>query len=130
MKTQLGLAEIANLSGKKTKKVFKSIKKACSTRWLSNENSVASMIQNYVAVIQTLSKLESDPTCAGLLGHFNNSKFLGTLHVLHSVLPITAHVSRCFQASTVSHSQIDSTLKYAKAELKELTVTQQPFKVG
>ena len=48
---------------KTKKKVFKKPKKACKTKWLSFNNSVASLYEDLLAVMVTLSSLpESDAT--------------------------------------------------------------------
>ena len=56
------------LNKKTKKKVFKNLKKACKTRWLSFNNSVASLYEHLPAPLVTRSSLpESDAMAYGLL---------------------------------------------------------------
>ena len=92
VKKQLKLLGQNLLPGVK-RKALKSIKKAVATRWISNEASVQSVAQNYLAILETLAEIQhKDPAAAGLLAHFNNSKFLCTLFIMKEVLPVTKEV--------------------------------------
>ena len=67
----------------KTKKVFKKPKKACKTKWLSFNNSVASLYEDLLAVMVTLSSLpESDAMAYGLLKNIKSGKFVSVLYIL------------------------------------------------
>ena len=77
----------------KTKKVFKKPKKACKTKWLSFNNSVASLYEDLLAVMVTLSSFpESDPMAYGLLKNIKSGKFVSVLYILFSVLPHLAYL--------------------------------------
>ena len=95
-KTQL---RINNLGlNRKTKKVFKKLKKACKTRWLSFNNAVALLFEDLSAVLLTLSNLpKSDAMAYGLPKDIKSAKFISRLYILHSVLPHLAHLSMAFQ---------------------------------
>lgn len=126
MKTQLSMCNLQLLPNVK-KKITKKIKKACKTRWLSTDSAVRSAVENYPAIIQTLTQLkEKCATSAGLLHHMNTAKFLSTLYILHAVLPKLADVSKAFQRSLVSFSRLKPCLDSAKAALKELQTSLSP----
>ena len=126
MKTQLNLINLQLLPNVK-KKTAKKIKKACKTRWLSTDSAVRSAVENYPAIIQTLLKLEGKcATSAGLLRHMNTAKFLSTMYILRSVLPILSDVSKAFQGSVVNFSRMKPCLDSAKAALKEIQRSLSP----
>lgn len=128
IKTQLNLCNLDLLPNVK-KKTAKRIKRACKTRWLSTDSAVRSAVENYPAIVQTLLKLkERCATSTGLLHHMNNAKFLSTLYILRSVLPILSDVSKAFQRSVVNFSHMRPCLESAKAALKELPTSQSPIK--
>ena len=127
MKTQLNLINLQLLPSVK-KKTAKKIKKACKTRWLSTDSAVRSAVENYPAIIQTLLKLEGKcATSAGLLRHMNTAKFLSTMYILRSVLPILSDVSKAFQRSVVNFSRMKPCVDSAKAALKEIQRSQSPI---
>ena len=68
-------------------------KKACKTKWLSFSNSVASLYEDLLAVMVTLSSLpESDAMAYGLLKNIKSGKFASMLYILRSVLPHLAYL--------------------------------------
>ena len=62
---------------KSRKKVGKLLKRACKTRWLSFEASINAVFEDYIPVLQTLNKLESDATAFGLLKKMKKVIFIG-----------------------------------------------------
>lgn len=64
-----------NLSGKTTKLLTKTMKKACQTRWLSFDSAVQSLFQELVAVVHTLNMFSSDATPYGLMKKITGLKF-------------------------------------------------------
>ena len=127
MKTQLNLINLQLLPSVK-KKTANKIKKACKTRWLSTDSAIRSAVENYPAIIQTLLKLEGKcATSAGLLRHMNTAKFLSTMYILRSVLPILSDVSKAFQRSVVNFSRMKPCVDSAKAALKEIQRSQSPI---
>ena len=88
---------------------MKRVKKACSTRWLSFDRSVAAMYQEYEAVLHTLKALDEPDRCATAHGLFNSlkeGKFLGVLFILKDILPVLTHLSKAFQGRSVAFSQV------------------------
>ena len=114
---------------KSRKKVGKLLKRACKTRWLSFEASIVAVFEDYIPVLQTLNKLESDATAFGLLKKMNKVLFLGLVYILYFVLPILARVSRIFQKGFVSFAIIGPTLESAKFELNSLAEDNKPIKL-
>ena len=124
MKTQMQLHSIG-LNRKSKKKVFKKLKKACKTRWLSFNNSVASLFEDLPAVMLALSSLpESDAMAYGLLQNTKNAKFIAALYILHSVLPHLAYLSMAFQKVKVNFGHIEPALQCTKDALEELKTGQ------
>ena len=75
------------LKKKTKKKVLKNLKKACKTRWLSFNNSVASLYEHLPAPLVTRSSLpESDAMAYGLLKNIKSAKFIYTLYILQCSL--------------------------------------------
>ena len=72
----------------KTKKeVFKNLNKACNRRWLSFNNSVASLYEHLPAPLVTQSSLpESDAMAYCLLKNIKSAKFISTLYILQCSL--------------------------------------------
>ena len=80
MKTQMQLHDLG-LNRTTKRKVFKKLKKACKTRWLSFNNSVSALYEDLPAVLSTLSSLpESDSMAYGLHKNIRSGKFIATLY--------------------------------------------------
>ena len=56
----------------------------------------------------------------------NNGKFLSTLYVLASILPILSSLSKAFQKSVVNFSCLAPSLESVKAQLKEMSKSEIP----
>ena len=113
----------------KSKQILvKSMKKACSTRWLSFDKSVAALYQEYEAVLHTLQALEEGgcATAHGLLKRLKEGKFIGVLFILKDVLPVLSNLSKAFQGGSVAFSQIVPLINETKASLEELLETNSP----
>ena len=115
------------IAPKSRKKVGKLLKRACKTRWLSFESSIVAIFEDFIPVLQTLNKLESDATAFGLLKKMNKVLFLGLVYILYFVLPVLARVSRIFQRGFVSFALIGPTLESAKFELTSLVEENKPI---
>ncbi|CAH3141804.1 unnamed protein product [Porites evermanni] len=104
------------------------MKKACSTRWLSFDRSVAALHQEYEAVLHTLKALGEDgcATAHGLFNRLKEGKFLGVLFILKDVLPVLSHLSKAFQGGSVAFSQVVPLINATKASLEELLETNSP----
>ena len=107
---------------------MKRLKKACSTRWLSLEKSVAALFQEYEAVLHTLNEESGCATAHGLLKRLKEGNFLGVLFILKDVLPVLSHLSKAFQVVRVAFSQIVPLINITKASLEELLETNSPVK--
>ena len=57
----------------------------------------------------------------------NTAKFLSTMYILRSVLPILSDVSKAFQRSVVNFSRMKPCVDSAKAALKEIQRSQSPI---
>ncbi|KAL9977260.1 hypothetical protein ACROYT_G014644 [Oculina patagonica] len=124
MKTQMQLHEFG-LNKKMKKKVFKKLKKAYKTRWLSFNNSVSALYEDLPAVLLTLSSLpEKDVMACGLLKNIRSGKFIATLYVLNSILPHLAYLSLAFQKGKVNFGHIKPALQCIKDALKDLKTGQ------
>ena len=85
IQTQENLREI-NLSNKGRKAVARKMKKACRTRWLSLDHSLSSVYEDIELLLQTVSKLKTDPNAIGLL-KMKNTKYIGAIYILKCLLP-------------------------------------------
>lgn len=81
------------------KKCVKIQKRACTTRWLSFEASVAAAMKDLIPLVQTLSDLSKSGAAAYGLLKLHSAHFVGLLFILHAILPILGKISRIFQKS-------------------------------
>ena len=87
-----------NLAGRK--QVAKKLKKACRTRWLWLHKSVEAVFMDFCTIIETLEQFKTEPTGSaadGLLKRMKKVKFIGTIYILHDVLPVLSQLSKRFQ---------------------------------
>ena len=80
LKMQIEIKKCSLQLKEKSKQLLvKRMKKACSTRWLSFDRSVAALYQEYEAVLHTLKALDEDgcATAHGLFNRLKEGKFLG-----------------------------------------------------
>lgn len=104
------------------------MKKACSTRWLSFDKSVAALYQEYKAVLHTLQALDEGgcTTAHGLLNRLKEGKFVGVLFILKDGLLILSNLSKALQGRSVAFSQIVPLINATKASLEKLLETNSP----
>lgn len=77
------------------KKHMKKAKKAVASRWLSFDESVRAMVQEFIAHLQTFEFFkESDATASGLLTLTRSHRFIGTLYILKEILTHLAVLSK------------------------------------
>ena len=108
------------LTEKNTKKLSRKIRKACRTRWLSINQSVESVLHNYLPMVNTFKALEDDPLALGLLKKFHCTRMLGMLYILHTVLPVMSNLSKLFQTNALSYSVLKPSIQAAKSRLTDL----------
>lgn len=118
-----------HLPAKGRKKVAKSIKKACRTRWLSTEKAIDGIFEDFEALCQTLRvmKENGDATATGLLNMIGNIKFLSAVYLLHAVLPTLAHLSKAFQGGNVSFASIAPSINYTLDKLDDVASKNKPL---
>ena len=87
-----------SLSSQGHKKIGKSFKKDCTTRWLSVEKVIDGVCNDFIPLTQTLRLLseDGDSMATGLLQQVGNIKFLSAAYLLHRVLAPIAHLSNVF----------------------------------
>ncbi len=100
-------------------KAQENFKKACRTCWLSTEQSIDSVFEDYEAVLQTLRifKDDGDATATALLTEVGNIKFLGAVYLLHKTLPELSNLSKAFQKGAVSFAAVSPAVDYTLDEL-------------
>ena len=104
-------------------------KKAVKSRWLSFDQAVSSMIDEFPVVVHTLCELDGSeycPTAHGYLVLLTEFRFLSMLYVLGDVLPILACLSKTFQEGKFNFSQIKPSIRYCKAKLNALVRDSTP----
>ena len=111
-----------SLSGKGEKAVATKQQKACKMRWLRwVEASVKSVKKCLYPLLVALKQLEPDSAAAcGLYMKMYLGYFLGTLYLLHEVLPILSILSKTFQKGSLSYAHIKGSINYAKDQLNQL----------
>ena len=90
--------ELLNLVPKEqlsqAKKQMKKAKKAVASRWLSFDESVKAMVQEFITHLHVFEFFkENDATACGLLTQTRNHKFIGTLYILKEILQNLAVLS-------------------------------------
>ena len=129
LKMQINIKKCSLQLKEKSKQLLvKRMKKACSTRWLSFDKSVAALYQEYEAVLHTLKALDESgcATAHGLFNRLKEGKFLGVLFILKDVLPVLSYLSKAFQGGSVAFSQVVPLINATKARLEELLETNSP----
>lgn len=109
------------LPEKNTNKLSRKIRKACCSPWLSINQSVESVLHNYLPMFNTFKALEDDPLALGLLKKFHATKMLGMLYIFHTVLPIMCNLSKLFQTNALSYSLLKPSIQAVKSRLTDLT---------
>ena len=113
------------------KQVAKKLKKACRTRWLSLDKSVEAVFTDFCAIIETLEQLKTEPTGSaadGLLKRMKKVKFIGTIYILHDVLPVLSQLSKRFQRGNVNFSHLLPAIKATHAKLNRLKEDKECLK--
>ncbi|XP_048576414.1 uncharacterized protein LOC116611480 [Nematostella vectensis] len=100
--------------------LFRKLKRACHTRWLSFDAAVKTVYADFWAVLQTLSAFESCPVATGLLKKMAYPKFLGIIIILKNVLSHLANLSKELQISTLNFAQVQPAIDRAKDELQKI----------
>ena len=97
-KAVMNLKKVQVRTKREKKTLRKRFKKACRTRWLSTEQSIDSVFEDYEAFLQTLRifKENGDATATGLLSEIGNIKFLGAVYLLHKTLPQLSDLNKAF----------------------------------
>ncbi|KAK2565586.1 hypothetical protein P5673_010711 [Acropora cervicornis] len=122
LKMQINIKKCSLQLKEKSKQLLvKRMKKACSTRWLSFDKSVAALYQEYEALDE-----DGCATAHGLFNRLKEGKFLGVLFILKDVLPVLSHLSKAFQGGSVAFSQVVPMINATKASLEELLETNSP----
>jgi hypothetical protein len=115
------------LGTKANKRITRRLKKACKTRWLSFDNSIAAVHADIPTILQTLRQLKSDPSCYGLLKKLLKPKTVGTIYILHAVLPILSELSKIFQLGTINFARIAPCIELCKDKLMQLAESKLPI---
>ena len=103
------------------KKHMKKAKKAVASCWLSFEESVGAMVQEFIAHLQTFEYFkESDATASGLLTQTRSHKFIGTLYILKEILTHLAVLSKTLQHGELCFAGLPSAVSYCLAKLDDV----------
>jgi len=97
---------------------MKKAKKAVASRWLSFDESVTAMVQEFIAHLQTFEFFkEGDATASGLLMQTRGHKFIGTLYILKEILTHLAVFSKTLQHGELCFAALPSAVSYCLAKL-------------
>jgi hypothetical protein len=122
-KAVMNLKNVQVRTKKEMKRFRKSFKNACRTRWLSTEQSIDSVFEDYEALLQTLVRIfkeDGDATATGLLMQVGIIKFLGAVYLLHKTLPELSNLSKAFQKGAVSFAAVSPIVDYTLDELNNV----------
>ena len=121
-KAVMNLKKVQVRTRREKKTLRKRFKKACRTRWLSTEQSIDSVFEDYEAFLQTLRifKEDGDATATGLLSEIGNIKFLGAVYLLHKTLPQLSDLNKAFQKGAVSFAAVSPAVDYTLDELDNM----------
>ena len=113
-----------NLSATGRKKVAKSFKKACRTRWLLLEKAIDGVFDDFEALCQMLHVMQEKGNSleTGFLNPNANMQYM-----LHAILPALAHLSKAFQEGNVSFAAITPAIKYTVDTLQGVAATNKPL---
>ena len=126
IRTALNCKDFNSMTKKKKKKMEKTVKKACRTRWLSLDAGVDGVYQEYPGLIKTMEQIRdtvggsSGATATGLLKKISTPDFIGTLYLLKDMLPLLSALSKTFQANSLNFSRIVPAINKCKTKIKEL----------
>ena len=117
--------ELLNLLPKEqlsqAKKQMKKAKKAVASRWLSFDESVRAMVQEFITHLQVFEFFkENDTTTCGLLTQTRNHKFIGTLYILKEILQNLAVLSKTLQQGELSFAGLPSAVSYCLVKLDDV----------
>ena len=117
--------ELLNLVPKEqlsqAKKQMKKAKKAVASRWLSFDESVRAMVQEFITHLHVFEFFkENDATACGLLTQTRNHKFIGTLYILKEILQNLAVLSKTLQQGELSFAGLPSAVSYCLAKLDDV----------
>lgn len=84
---------------------------------------------DFFSLTQTLRLLseDGDSMATGLLQQVGNIKFLSAVYLLHQVLPLLAHLSKVFQAGSVSFAAIGPAINYTLEALENVSKEKRPL---
>ena len=98
------------------------------------EKAIDDVYHDFFSLTQTLRLLseDGDSMATGLLQQVGNIKFLSAVYLLHQVLPLLAHLSKVFQAGSVSFAAIGPAIntwgawdRFKREEAKWATALQK-----
>jgi len=117
--------ELLNLLPKEqlsqAKKQMKKAKKAVAIHWLSFDESVRAMVQEFIPHLQVFEFFkENDTITCGLLTQTRNHKFIGTLYILKEILRNLAVLSKTLQQGELSFAGLPSAVSYCLAKLDDV----------
>ncbi|XP_062583557.1 zinc finger protein 862-like isoform X2 [Saccostrea cucullata] len=118
------------LSDQARRIVSKKLKKACATRWLSFQNSIDSVFEDIIPILNTLNILgEKDTAAYGLLQRMKGFSFISSVYILKFFLPILSTLSKTFQSGNIDFSRIGPSIAYTLDRLEEIKHEESPLKV-
>ena len=93
------------------------------------EKAIDDVYNDFFSLTQTLRLLseDGDSMATGLLQQVGNIKFLSAVYLLHQVLPLLAHLSKVFQAGSVSFAAIGPAINYTLEALETVSKEKRPL---
>ena len=93
------------------------------------EKAIDDVYHDFFSLTQTLRLLseDGDSMATGLSQQVGNIKFLSAVYLLHQVLPLLAHLSKVFQAGSVSFAAIGPAINYTLEALETVSKEKRPL---
>lgn len=100
---------------------MKKVKKAVASRWLSFDESVRAMVQEFITHLHVFEIFkENDAIACSLLTQTRNHKFIGTLYILKEILQNLAVLIKTLQQGELSFAGLLSAVSYCLAKLNDV----------
>ena len=86
------------------------------------------MCSDLPSILQTLCQLKTDPSRYGLLKKLVKAEKVGTICILHDILPVLSDLIKVFQQGTINFGHIHPSIPACKDKLLALATKKVPIK--
>lgn len=86
------------------------------------------MCSDLPSILQTLCQLKTDPSRYGLLKKLVKAEKVGTICILHDILPVLSDLIKVFQQGTINFGHINPSISACKDKILALATKNVPIK--